>query len=127
MSASKALSSSVSVAGSPPTLSVDDAAFLCQITERLTNRAQTVMRGVFKSGGFYKTGGVNCDLAKISSPGRFPLGSYRVVVQLDTTGTYYAVYHHANKKLQIYSALGTEVADGTDINALIFPFMAVGE
>jgi hypothetical protein len=66
-------------------------------------------------------------LTLLSSPGNFPLGNYRIVLQADTTGTYLAVYDHATKKLLIYSAVGTELAAGTDISALVFPFMAVGE
>lgn len=127
MSATKALSGSVSLAGGPLTAAGDDAAFQCEIADRITGRSQTIVRGQFTNLGFYKTGGVLCDLAKLLKPGRFPLNNYRIAVQLDSTANYYAVYDHTNKKLLIYSALGTQVTNGTNVNALIFPFLAVGE
>lgn len=125
--ASKMLSGSLSIGGGPLTSSVDESAFHCQISDRITGRAQAVVRGYFINLGFYKTGGILCDLTKLINPGKFPLGNYRVIVQLDATVNYYAVYDRTNKKLLLYSAIGTQVTAGTNVNALMVPFLAVGE
>jgi hypothetical protein len=119
-------STSFKVGGGNVTLVLDDAAFHCEISDRITGRAQNLIRGVVQN-LYYKTGGCFMDLTKLSKPGKFPLGRYRVTFQLDTTGTYYAVYDHVNKKIQVFSALGTEISDLTDIHTLVFPFLAVGE
>jgi len=108
------------------TLAIDDQAFPCELSDRINGRAQTVIYGTVK-GHMYKTGGVKCDLTKLTSPGKFPLGNYRVVVQLDTTGTYYAVFNHSTKKILMYTGIGSEIANLTNVSAIIFPFMAVGE
>ena len=114
------------VGNHPATLTLDDTAFPCQIADRSNGRSQTIIRGTL-SGKGYKTGGIPCDLTKLTSPGKFPLGNYRVIVQPNSTAVYYAVYDHAAKKVLIFSGLSAEIASGTDISALVFPFLAVGE
>jgi hypothetical protein len=122
----KDLSSSLVPINHKAKITVDDFAFKCEISDRRNGRSQTIMTGTLNGAG-YKTGGVPCDLTALSSPGKFPLGSYRVIMQPDTTGTYYAVYNHATKKVQIFSALGSELTNATNIKTLSFPFLAVGE
>jgi hypothetical protein len=112
------------VAGGIPVTTLDDAAFECEITERTTGRSQTLIRGIFKP-KYYKTGGILCNLATLTK--YFPLENYRLICQLDNTGTYYNLYDHANKKLKMYSDVNTQVSDKVDVSALEIPFMAVGE
>jgi len=85
------------------------------------------MRGVITLAGVYKTGGLTANFNRQTK--RFPIAnSPRVVLQIDATATYYGVYDHTNKKILVYSSLGTEVSqDSTAINGLIFPFLAAGE
>lgn len=108
------------------TLTADDAAFPCELADRVSGRTQTILRGTVRCAGDYRTNGVPCDLAIKTSPGRFPLGNYRVVIELDGTTTYYAVYDHTNKKIKILSDLGAEISDLTAID-LTFGFLSVGE
>jgi|WetSurMetagenome_2_1015567.scaffolds.fasta_scaffold25907_2 hypothetical protein len=123
---SKAASGTFGVANHKATITLDDNAFPCAVHSRVNGRAQTVLYGTL-SGKGYKTGGIPCDFTAITNPGKFPLGNFRVVVQPDTTCNYYAVYDHAAKKLKIYSSLSGQLANGTVITGLVFPFLAVGE
>jgi hypothetical protein len=117
------LSSAVGVAAKA-TITIDDAAFPCEVHSRSNNKAQSVVRGKI-TGRAYKAGGIYCNFPVLAS--KFPHGSYRVIMQLDTTANYYAVFDHTTQRLKIYSNVGTEVTDCADISSLIFPFLAVGE
>jgi hypothetical protein len=123
---SQANSEAFIVAGHKATITLDDMAFKCELSDRTNGRAQTLLYGTFK-GKAYKTSGIPCNITRLTSPGKFPLGNFRVVVKVDTTGTYYAVFNHSTNRLLLYTALGTQVDDGTDISTLLFPFVAVGE
>ncbi len=124
---SKDGSSSLSIGNHDVTVTVDDVAFPCQLSDRATGRTQTVIRGTLK-GSLYRTGGMPCDLTKITSPGRFPLGNYRVVVGVDDTGARYGRYDQSAKKLLIQTNLTpTQPSNNADVSAYVFSFMAVGE
>lgn len=105
----------------------DDSAFPCEIADRRTGRAQNIVRGTFTLVGVYKTGGLGINFQKKTS--RFPIAnSPRIVVQMDSTCSYYGVVDHTNKKLMAYTDLGAEVSDANArVNGLIFPFLAAGE
>jgi hypothetical protein len=106
------------------TVAIDDSAFSCEIADRVNGRAQTIVRGIL-NGRAYKTGGISCNLSRLTS--KFPLGNYRLILKIDTTCNYYAVFNHATNRMLIYSAVGTEATDSLDISQLRFPFLAVGE
>jgi hypothetical protein len=126
-SASKAGASiSFDIGGGKVAHTLDDVAFPCELSDRATGRTQTLLRGTV-TGIYYATGGCSMDLTALTSPGRFPNGNYRVVFQMDNTSTYYAVYNHSTKKIKVYGSLGGELSDQTDISAIVFPFIAVGE
>lgn len=120
---SEVLSSSISV--SYASISEDDSAFSCELADRLTGRTQNVIRGTITLKNTYLASGLKCDFQKKIS--RFPCGSYRVILQMDTTCTYYGIYNHTTKKILVYNALGTEETAGVSVNNLVFPFLAVGE
>jgi len=104
----------------------DDSAFKAQVQDRISGRGQNLFRGTALGPASYRIGGGNfLDFGEKSSD--FPNGQLRVVLQIDTTATYYPVYDHTNKRLVVYDALGNEVSDETDLSAVIFPFVAVGD
>lgn len=119
---SNALSSSISIG--KVSITEDDAAFDCEMSDRFSHRAQDVMRGIMTVAGLYMTGGIKADFQRRTS--KFPLSNMRIIVQMDATCIYYAIYDHANKRILIYSGLGSEVAHETSL-ALTFPFLGVGE
>jgi filamentous hemagglutinin family protein len=124
--ASKDLSETFAVAGHKATLNFNTSEFKAAVASRINGRAKTLIYGTITAGG-YKTGGIPCNLTTISSPGIFPRGNYRVIMQSNSVASHYAVYNHSTKKLLVYSALGTEVTNGTNISTLSFPFIAAGE
>jgi hypothetical protein len=120
---SKALSSSFGVGVLAVT--EDDAAFKCQMSEALTGRTQTVLRGILTLTGFYKASGLIMRFER-KLP-RFPNANYRVILQVDNTATYCAVYNHSTSKILVYNAIGTEETEGTDLAGIIFPCLVIGE
>lgn len=127
--ASDAMSSNLSVVNA--TITEDDSAFECEIADRITGRTQNVVRGLITLAGLYTQSGISIDIQRKTS--RFPqylLGTTypRVVLQMDSTCTYYARVNHTTMKMFVYDGLGSELAqDSAAIDGLVFPFMAVGE
>lgn len=106
------------------TVTLDARDFASEVSSRMAQRAQRVIRGTLAGSSSYAGSGDDVDLAPY-----FPAGKFRVILNpLSNTGNRLAVYDHTNNKLLIYTALGVEAGGATDqsVNG-IFGFVAIGE
>ena len=107
------------------TVTIDDVAFNSEDTgQRVQQRGQRVIRGTMAGNAVYTTDGDGVDLANY-----FPANNFRVILSpASQTGNRLGVYDATNKKLIIFTGLGTQAAGGTNQSANgIFSFIAIGE
>ena len=113
------------------TVTLDSAAFASEVATRAQQRGQRVIRGTITAASSYASpGGDDCDLTNyFPRSGLDATVKYRVILNpVSNTGNRLGVYDHTNKKLLVYTALGTEAGNGTNqsVNG-IFGFIALGE
>lgn len=110
------------------TVTLDTAAFASEVATRAQQRGQRVIRGIIAASNSYASGGDACDLSNYFPRSGFD-GSvkYRVILNpISNTGNRLGVYNHADKTLEVYTALGAEATGNQSVNG-IFGFVAIGE
>jgi len=112
------------------TVTLDTKAFDSEVATRAQQRGQRIIRGTLAGSSSYATNGDICDLTPYFPRSGFDQTvKYRVILApVSNTGNRIGVYDHTNKKLIIFTALGTQAGNGTNQSANgIFPFFAIGE
>lgn len=110
------------------TVTLDTAAFASETATRAQQRGQRLIRGIITASASYATNGDVCDLTNYFPRSGFDQSvKYRVILNpVSNTGNRLGVYDHANKKLKVYTGLGSEASGDQSVNG-IFSFVAIGE
>jgi len=108
------------------TVSLDNTAFAGEESGgRVQQRGQRVIRGTLTASSSHAadSGGDSCDLSSY-----FPAGKYRVILNpVSNTGNRLGLYDADNKKLLVFTSLGTEAGASDQSTNGIFSFIAIGE